>query len=223
MTSGQVITLHGAGRTDAGVHAMAMTANFHTQATIPCQGFLKGLNSLLPNDIIIRSVQEVDDSFHARFNALGKSYLYKIITDPTLLPTDRLYNVHESRLKNFPAIQSSLDLLLGEHDFSSFEATGSRDKSKTGGKGAVRRITHARLQHEYGRLEIRLKGNGFLRHMVRNIAGTLMLVGRDLLTVEEFRKILHGKDRSLAGPTGPAHGLFLEEVYYDQMLNFQDI
>jgi tRNA pseudouridine38-40 synthase len=113
-------------------------------------------------------------------------------------------------------MEDSLACLQGSYDFSSFEASGSRAPGNTGGRGAIRQILAARLsrQETEGRIRITLTGDGFLRHMVRNITGTLIQVGRGTITVQGFKKILAAKDRSCAGPTAPAHGLFLKEVHY---------
>jgi tRNA pseudouridine38-40 synthase len=211
--------VHGAGRTDAGVHALGMTAHFQTAATIPCPGFLKGLNGVLPEDIRVLSLEEVPPEFHARFNAVGKSYLYNFIIGSTPLPTERLYNSHltESGTFNFSAVSACLEILLGKHDFRSFEAAGSRDPGNEGGMGAVREIFTARLHDRDqipGHYTIEISGSGFLRHMVRNIVGTLFGVASGKWSVQEFAEILQAKDRSLAGATAPAKGLFLKEVFY---------
>ncbi len=217
--TGETNIIYGAGRTDAGVHALGMTSNFHTESSIPCQGFLKGLNGILPEDIRVLSVAEVSSEFHARFNAVGKSYQYNFIVSSTLLPTERLYNTHLTQVGtfNFSAVSDCLDILIGKHDFSSFEAAGSRDLSLKGGLGAVREIFSAKLferEHQSGYYTVEIGGSGFLRHMVRNIVGTLFMVGSGKRSVHQFREILRGKDRSLAGPTAPSKGLFLKEVFY---------
>lgn len=217
--TGEENRVHGAGRTDAGVHALGMISHFHTDASIPCSGFIKGLNGILPDDIRVLSAVEVQLDFHARFDAIGKSYQYNFIICPTLFPTERLYNAHLHQETSFDcaALSDCLEILIGEHDFSSFEASGSRDLSIVGGAGAVREIFTAKLferEQLPGHYTIEISGNGFLRHMVRNIIGTIFEVGFGKTTVQEFRAILHGKDRSLAGPTAPAKGLFLKEVFY---------
>jgi tRNA pseudouridine38-40 synthase len=215
MTSAPTV-LHGAGRTDAGVHALAMVANFTTAANIPCPGFLKGLNSILPHDIRILAATETEMEFHARRSACAKTYVYNICNTLIQLPSERLYSAHIPGGLNIQAIKDSLQCILGSHDFSSFEASGSRDPEYTGGRGAVREIYSARLDHgePAGRIRITITGDGFLRHMVRNIAGTLIQVGKGAITVHDFREILAAQNRSCAGPTAPAHGLFLKKVLY---------
>ncbi len=214
MTNGP-ITLHGAGRTDAGVHAIGMTANFKTSSPIPCHGFMKGLNSLLPTDIRIMDIVETEIDFHSRFAALGKCYLYQVISTPIILPTQRLYNTHCPGKFNFNAMNDALSCLIGEHDFASFEAMGSRDLAQKG-RGAVRKIysARARLMPDGAGFSVKIHGDGFLRHMVRNIVGTLIDVGLEKKNVDNFKKILYAKNRSLAGATAPACGLFLQKVFY---------
>jgi tRNA pseudouridine38-40 synthase len=215
--NGGPVTLHGAGRTDAGVHALGMVASFATGSSIPCLGFLKGLNSLLPEDVRILGVTEAAADFHARYSAIGKCYLYNVTIGEVPLPTERLYSTHLHQPLRLEAVRRCLGLLVGRHDFSSFEATGSRDPNNGSGLGAVREIQRADLLREEGRperLRFLISGNGFLRHMVRNIVGTLVEVGQGKRTVEEFAGLFEVRDRSAAGPTMPARGLFLKEVYY---------
>lgn len=211
------VILHGAGRTDAGVHALGMTASFETAAAIPCEGFFKGLNSLLPPAIRVLAVEEKESGFHARFHARGKSYLYHLSTGEVELPTRRLYSCHVRRPLALAPMRQCLAMLVGEHDFAAFEAVGSRDLDYQGGRGSVRAIFRAELLGDGDvspDLTIELAGNGFLRHMVRNIVGTLLEVGLARMSPDDFAAVLAGKDRSAAGPTAPARGLFLRKVYY---------
>jgi tRNA pseudouridine38-40 synthase len=216
--SREQVNLQGAGRTDAGVHALGMVANFHTASTIPCPGFFKGLNSLLPTDIRVLKASEAEPAFHARKSASGKTYMYHICNTVVQLPTERLYSTHIPNRLNIDAIRACLDRVTGTHDFSSFEAVGSRDTKNDGGRGAVREIFAGQvLQLEKsGRIAILLTGDGFLRHMVRNITGTVIEAGKGKISPDDFAAILRAKDRTCAGPTAPAHGLFLKEVYYPE-------
>jgi tRNA pseudouridine38-40 synthase len=218
MTS-HVVTLHGSGRTDAGVHALGMTASFETDAAIPCAGFCQGLNSLLPPAIRVLAVEEREPGFHARLSARGKCYLYRLSAGGIGRPTDRLYTYHLPRPLAVEAMRQCLALLVGEHDFAAFEAAGSRDPGYQGGRGAVRRIFRAGMTVGEGEgeplpLTIEVAGDGFLRHMVRNIVGTVLEAGRGRMSVADFAAVLAGGDRAAAGPTAPARGLFLKEVYY---------
>jgi tRNA pseudouridine38-40 synthase len=209
------ILLNGAGRTDAGVHADGMVAHFHTASRIPCGDLLRGLNAMLPGAIRVFSVEEVPFSFHARFSALGKHYAYKIFTGKIHPPRLRLHTLHISSPLDLEAMRHCLTSILGPHDFSSFENSGTRDKTATSGRGAVRTIHAATLAEENTELiTLNFYGDGFLRNMVRNLVGTLLEVGREKITPQEFTIILAGKNRALAGPTAPAHGLCLEKVVY---------
>lgn len=213
------VSLHGSGRTDAGVHALAMPAHFVTQTSIPTPAFKKGLNSLLPQSIRVISSEDVHDSFHARINTLAKVYRYVFSTAEICIPTRRLYCSHVPKLHSIEKIRECLPFIKGVHDFSSFEATGSRDKERIAGKGAVREIFSASvncLEEDGSEWYIDVCGDGFLRKMVRNIVGTLFEVGYDRLTVKDFASVLESKDRSMAGPTAPACGLFLKKVYYEK-------
>lgn len=214
------VNLHGAGRTDAGVHALGMVANFHTTAAIPCLGIMRGLNSMLPGDIRILGAVEAHPDFHSRYNAAGKSYRYDLFTGEIQLPTTRLYCAHMPGPIHIDAIKKCLAHIQGRHDFSSFEAAGSRDTGRPGSRGAVRTLIHAGCiphPHRQNTWSFRFVGDGFLRHMVRNLVGTLCEAGRGSLTPDDFLDIMRRRDRSAAGPTAPAHGLFLEEVYYDRI------
>jgi tRNA pseudouridine38-40 synthase len=213
---GHAITLHGAGRTDSGVHALAMVAHFHTPVQHPLSAFIRGVNSLIPPDIRVLDAHEENIDFHCRYSALGKTYRYDLYAGQIQLPTRRLYEGHFPGILNIKIIETCLNGLIGTHDFSSFEAVGSRDPLQNG-RGAVRTITHACLQ-ENGRHRYSLffTGDGFLRHMVRNLVGTLIQAGRGTISPEQFKKILASRDRSKAGPTAPARGLFLETIHYDQ-------
>jgi tRNA pseudouridine38-40 synthase len=213
--TGEVPCLHGAGRTDAGVHALGMVANFCTEANIPCQGFVKGLNSMLPSDIRILEAWEVEADFHARCSAKAKTYWYHYSNGSVQLPTERLYSAHIFEELDIGAMQNSLTYLQGTHDFSSFEGAGSRNL-ELNGRGAVRTIKDASLETlaTGDKYRFIVTGDGFLRHMVRNIVGTIFEVGKGKLAESDIVSILAEKNRSAAGPTAPACGLFLKEIFY---------
>lgn len=211
------ITVHGAGRTDAGVHAHGMVANFKTEVNIPCQGFVKGLNSILPADIRITSAEHVEPEFHARCSAKGKRYVYNLALGQVQLPTERLYAHMVHGEFDMEAVAQSLPFLVGIHDFTSFEAAGSRDQDFDAGRGGVREIYSAALHvraEDPSKMQIIIAGDGFLRHMVRNIVGTLIEVGQGKRSIDQFIEVIAARDRTKAGPTAPAKGLFLHEVYY---------
>ena len=211
-------TLHGAGRTDAGVHAEGMTANFQTESAIPLSGLVKGLNSMLPEAIRVLAAENVAHDFHARYNATGKVYTYTFMTTEIMPPCLRLYAAQVRGDFAAAAVRFCLPMLIGTHDFSSFEAAGSRDLSIIGGRGAVRTIFVADLAEEKGKdsavYRLTIAGDGFLRHMVRNIVGTLFGVGCGRLTPLDFQEIVAARDRTLAGATAPANGLTLKTVLY---------
>lgn len=211
------ITVHGAGRTDAGVHALGMVAHFHTQATLPVVAFYKGLNAMLPTDIRVLGAEEAPPDFHSRFSALAKTYRYDFFTGPVQLPSCRLYQAHCFGPFDPKRLQTACELLVGTHDFSSFERSGSRDKNATGGRGAVRTLSHIGCMPVLGRAHqwsIRVTGDGFLRQMVRILAGTLIEISQGKRPPEEISSILAAKNRTAAGPTAPACGLFLESIQY---------
>ena len=210
------VTLHGAGRTDAGVHALGMVAHFHTTTSIPVVAFFMGLNAMLPEDIRIRGAEDAPPDFHSRFSALGKTYRYDFFTGAVQMPSSRLYRAHCPGPFAPERLQAALGQLVGSHDFSSFERSGSRDRNATG-RGAVRTLTHASCTPVLGRpghWSIRLTGDGFLRQMVRILAGTLIEIGQGKRETEALAVILAARNRTAAGPTAPACGLFLETIHY---------
>ncbi|HIP82933.1 MAG TPA: tRNA pseudouridine(38-40) synthase TruA [Desulfocapsa sulfexigens] len=209
------VILHGAGRTDAGVHALGMVASFKTNSLIALPELLRGANSILPPAIRILEIKDADPDFHARFSTTSKTYLYTIETGTIQSPVNRLYAVHIPQNLTIEPMQQCLKLITGTHDFASFEASGSRDKSITTGRGSIRTLQEAVLNATgTDQLQFVFTGDGFLRHMVRNIVGTVLEVGKGRKTVEEFKIILQAKNRSTAGATAPAHGLLLKTVHY---------
>lgn len=211
---GHPVTLHGAGRTDAGVHAQAMVAHFHTAVGHPLSAFSKGMNSLLPPDIRILAAQDAEPDFHSRFGAIAKVYRYDFFVGEILPPTRRLYVGHIPGAFNPEAARAALDLVLGEHDFLGFAHAPDLHE---GGRGTVRRVLAAELFPMPDLREgwsLRLVGDGFLRQMVRIITGTVVEVGQGRREAASIPEIFASRDRRLAGKTAPACGLFLEEVRY---------
>jgi tRNA pseudouridine38-40 synthase len=209
------IVLLGAGRTDAGVHARGMVANFKTVKSIGCEALRRGLNALLPLSIRILSADEAPADFHARFSARAKTYVYSLCTGPILLPTERLYVFHFPYPLRLDLIRECLDSITGSHDFASFELAGSRDTSRTDGRGSIRTILAAEI-HATGNDHYRfhITGDGFLRQMVRILVGTILEVGKGKIGFDDFRRIVTARDRAHAGPPAPAHGLSLQEIFY---------
>jgi pseudouridylate synthase I len=217
----QPVVLHGAGRTDAGVHALGMVAHFTTTTAMPLVAFFKGLNALLPKDIRILGAEEALAGFHSRFSALGKTYRYDFCTGPVQMPGNRHCQAHYPGAFVPERLGPALAILIGVHDFSSFERSGSRDKKTENGRGAVRTLTRISCLptlDRAGHWSIRITGDGFLRQMVRILAGTLIEVGLGKRQAQEVSTILAAKNRTAAGHTAPACGLFLEKIHYAQQI-----
>jgi tRNA pseudouridine38-40 synthase len=205
----QNLALIAAGRTDAGVHALGQTANFKCITRLTAAQLQKGLNSLLPDDIVIQALSPADDSFHARYDVKSKIYRYRIINRPLPSAIERRYAWFIRRPLNVQAMQAATTHLPGVHDFKAFEGSGS-PRSHT-----VREIFAARLESDpQGLLTFSIQADGFLRFMVRNIVGTLVEVGLEKISPADFRRILEFRDRKQAGATAPPQGLFLVEVFY---------
>jgi tRNA pseudouridine38-40 synthase len=171
---------------------------------------------MLPVDIRLLQVTDAEPDFHARRSARAKTYQYNINTGPVQMPTERLYAAHVFGELDVNAMEQGLEVLVGTHDFSSFEAAGSRDPEIKTGRGAVRTLLEARCKkgRSADRLTFTFTGDGFLRHMVRNIVGTILEVGKGKIGPEQIPEILASKDRGLAGPTAPPQGLLLQKVHY---------
>ncbi|NLX18698.1 MAG: tRNA pseudouridine(38-40) synthase TruA [Desulfobulbus sp.] len=213
------ITLHGAGRTDAGVHALGMVAHFHTCSSAPLVAFCKGLNALVPRDIRILKAEEAPLDFHSRFSACAKTYRYDFFTGAVQIPATRLYQAHCPGRFNPDLLQTAFNHLIGTHDFSSFERSGSRDKEVLSGRGAVRTLFHVCCTPTLGTADqwsFHFTGDGFLRQMVRILAGTLISIGQGKISANAMEAILAAQTRTAAGPTAPACGLFLEQIHYTQ-------
>jgi tRNA pseudouridine38-40 synthase len=200
----------GASRTDAGVHARGQIASFRTDRPIPLHGIRRGLNSLLPDTIAIRDAAEVPEDFHPRFSATGKHYRYTILARPDRSPRWRDRAWHHPDPLAVHAMHDAAGALIGEHDFAAFRAAGCTARTTL---RRVDSITLTRLHPHL--LEIDIRGNAFLRQMVRIIVGTLTEVGTGRLRVGQVAEILASKDRTKAGVTAPPQGLELLEVRYD--------
>jgi tRNA pseudouridine38-40 synthase len=205
---GEHVRIHGAGRTDAKVHALGQVASFRCPSDMPATTLQRALNSLLPRDVVVHEVQEVRADFHARFSALGKVYIYRILNRPIRAPLRLRYAWHIPQILDLPAIALAMLSLQGTHDFKSFQATGSAVKT------TERTLLELSVAREGDEVVISCAANGFLRHMVRNIVGTLAEVGRGRRSPAEVKRILDGCDRRLAGATAPPHGLCLKRVIY---------
>jgi len=202
------VRVHSAGRTDAGVHAEEMPAHFDLPRPFASDALLRGLNALLPEDIVVRHLEAVDRDFHARFATVGKLYRYRILhrAEPPLF---RRHLVHWERAPlDRAAMAAGLAAVVGEHDFSSLCAADADTTTR------VRRVVVATWREVDDELQLWIAGDGFLKHMVRNLAGTLLEMGRGRLQSSQMAAILAARDRRQAGPTAPARGLCLMGVAY---------
>jgi tRNA pseudouridine38-40 synthase len=206
--TGEPVSLIGSGRTDAGTHARGLVANFLTGSRLTPAQLVRALNGTLPRDIRVLSARRVPSSFHARHDAISKVYRYQIYLGPVLAPHLMREHFHYPYPVDIPKMEAAAHLFVGTHDFASFAKTGASSSS------TVRRIFRCVLQKRGWRLLLTVEGNGFLHHMVRNMAGTLLEVGRGSLRLDDFRELFAKRDRKLAGFTAPAHGLVLLKVQY---------
>ncbi|AYC30582.1 tRNA pseudouridine(38-40) synthase TruA [Paenisporosarcina cavernae] len=197
------------GRTDAGVHASGQVIHFDTTLVLPAERWIRALNSQLPTDIRVLEAETVHDTFHARFDTTGKRYRYKWDIAKIQQPFHRNYAVHGIGTPSIELMKEGASSLIGTHDFSSFCAanTSVKDKVRT-----IESITFVLVNEE---LHMVIQGDGFLYNMVRIIAGLLWEVGTGRRAVDEVKEILHAKDRKKSAKTAPAHGLYLEKVFYE--------
>ena len=208
---GAPVTVHGAGRTDAGVHALGQVASATLVTTLDVRTLARALNAVLPADIRILSIEEAEPDFHARFRARAKTYEYRIVNAPFVSAFLRRYVWHVPQPLDMEAMRTAAGPLVGTHDFAGFQGTGTFASS------TVRTILSLELEDGGGfdlPLVIRVTGDGFLRHMVRNIVGTLVEVGTGRWDPWRLLTILDSRDRSQAGRTAPPQGLFLTGVRY---------
>ena len=212
--TGEKVLPQGSGRTDAGVHALGQVATCALESPIPAKNLLKALNDLLPPSIRLRSVSEAQPEFHARKSARGKTYRYRIYRGAICPPFLARYVWHHPYPLDENAMQQASALVMGEHDFTSFAAVDPERGREEDGVSNVRRISASGWQREGEELIYTVWGSGFLHHMVRNLVGTFILVGKGTLRPAEITRILAAKDRSAAGATAPAHGLYLVSVEY---------
>ncbi len=217
--TGEDVILTGAGRTDAGVHALGQVAVFSTQSKLTADTIMRALNAKLPRDIRILYSEETDSKFNPRYRAKRKIYFYIISMNRNLSAFLYRYVWDIKTRLDIDSMKEAASIILGEHDFSSFKGSGCNSKN------AVRKIhlldisrleeiifMTAKIKGDF--IKIRIEANAFLRHMARNIVGTLVEVGRGKIPPERIKHIIESRDRRLAGPTAPASGLFLEKIIF---------
>ncbi len=208
---GKPVTVNGAGRTDAGVHALAQVASVRVHAAHDVESIQRGLNAVLPSSIRVARVEDALPAFHARFDAAAKTYEYRIVNAPFVSPFLSRYAWHVPRPLDLEAMMRAGEALVGRHDFAAFQGTGSDVPH------SVRTVES--IEWQEGRrpddpLVLAITADGFLRHMVRSIAGTLVDIGLGRWRHAEAGEILASRERARAGRTAPPHGLFLRDVRY---------
>jgi len=227
--TGENVLPQGSGRTDAGVHALAQVASFHTSSTIPAENWVSALNHLLPPSIRVLELTEAATDFHPRKSARAKTYRYRIYRGGICPPFVARYVWHYPYPIDEAAIIAAAGAVVGEHDFTSFAAVdpervermmAEADENERANATValaptnVRRVFSSMWHRDLDELIYTIRGNGFLHHMVRNLVGTLILVGKGTLTRQDFERILTARNRSAAGPTAPPTGLSLVNVEY---------
>ena len=226
--TGEKVLPQGSGRTDAGVHALAQVATFFTESCVPTANFVKALNDILPPAIRVLEATEAPADFHARHSARAKTYRYRIFRDSICPPFLARYVWHFPYSLDEDAMARAAGLVVGEHDFTSFAAVDP-ERGRAGERVSqenlpenvrqkmpenARRISLSTCGRQESELVYTVRGSGFLHHMVRNLVGTFILVGKGTLQVADVTRILEAKNRSAAGATAPASGLYLVNVEY---------
>jgi tRNA pseudouridine38-40 synthase len=214
LLEGRDVVVHGSGRTDAGVHAEGQVASVQLEKEITPQKLRAAINGNVESDVRVLNVEVVDDSFHARYSAKGKTYLYRIVNGPVLSPFWLRFAHHDARALNLELMRDCAKAFLGEHDWTAFSAAQSDAESR------VRTLTNLEVTESFDSraasrvIEIRASADGFLRYMVRSLAGTLLAAGRGELDRSVVTQALATGDRAAAGATAPAKGLTLLMVAY---------
>ncbi|MFX4307837.1 tRNA pseudouridine(38-40) synthase TruA [Acinetobacter soli] len=207
------ILLHGAGRTDAGVHATNMVAHFDTNAIRPEQGWLRGANSQLPKDISIQWIKEVGTDFHARFKAQARRYRYVVYNTPNRPALLHKQVTHVHQQLDVEKMMVAARKFEGTHNFESFRAAACQSKQP------VRHLSHCRLIRHGRYLVLDIQADGFLHHMVRNIMGCLLEIGQGCYEIDHIDTMFAAQDRKAAGVTAPADGLYFIQAYYPEQFD----
>jgi tRNA pseudouridine38-40 synthase len=212
--TGEKVLPQGSGRTDAGVHALAQVMTFVTQSSVPTANFVKAMNDILPASVRVLEVEEAPPHFHARHSARAKTYRYRIYRESICPPFLARYVWHYPYRLGEEEMQRAAELVVGEHDFTSFAAVDPERGREDAPVSNVRKIFSSSWEPAGDELIYTVRGSGFLHHMVRNLVGTFILVGKGTLQVEDVAHILEARNRSSAGATAPAGGLYLVNVEY---------
>ena len=206
--TGENIMINGSSRTDAGVHAREMVANFFTNSTIPGDKFREAINTRLPEDVSIIRSEEVDEEFHARYSSKGKTYSYTIVNRYERLSLGHQYLYHYKYELDVNAMRKACDYFIGSHDFRAFMSPGSSIKT------TIRTVKELYIEQNEDKIKIFITADGFLYNMVRIIVGTLIKVGNGKLKAEDMESIIKEGNRKRAGMCVPPNGLILEKVFY---------
>jgi tRNA pseudouridine38-40 synthase len=212
--TGEKVLPQGSGRTDAGVHALAQVATFATESSVPAANFVKALNDILPASVRVLEAQEAAPDFHARKSARGKTYRYRIYRAAIYPPFLARYLWHYPFPLDELAMVRAAGLVEGEHDFTSFAAVDPERGREGKPMSNLREIFSSSWERQGDEFVYTVRGSGFLHHMVRNLVGTFILVGKGTLRAEDVTRILQARNRSAAGATAPASGLYLVNVEY---------
>jgi tRNA pseudouridine38-40 synthase len=207
--TGGPVAVFGAGRTDAGVHAAGQVASVRAATRLGAEELHRALNAHLPRDVAVHRLEAAAPGFHARRDARSKLYVYRIWNAPVRAPLRERFALHVRGRLDLDALREGAASLVGTHDFASFRAAGGS------GRTSVRTLSRVEWRGEAGgELQLEVEGTGFLRHMVRNLVGTLLEIGRGRRSASSLPRLLAARDRTLAGPTSPPHGLTLIRVDY---------
>lgn len=202
--------IKGCSRTDSGVHANMYGISFKTDSKIKCENLIFALNRYLPGDMAVTSCKDVDENFHARYSCVAKEYIYKILNSKIRNPFLDKYAFHYWYPIDIDKLNRAAAMFIGTHDFTSFATI---DKSREA-SNMVRTIQDLSIKKDGDLIIIKIKADGFLYNMVRIIVGTLLRVAQGKINPEDIPKIISEKNRALAGPTAPAHGLYLNKIFY---------
>ena len=212
--TGEKVLPQGSGRTDAGVHALAQVVTFVTESSVPAENFQKALNDVLPAAIRVLHAEQASAGFHARHSAKAKTYRYRIYRGAICPPFLARYVWHYPYPLAEDLVERAAELVVGEYDFTSLAAVDPERGREDESGSNVRQIFSSSWERRGEECVYTVRGSGFLHHMVRNLVGTFILVGKGTLTPADITRILQAKNRSAAGPTAPASGLYLVSVEY---------